>query len=120
MLHLNGSAEPNIKLSIDSNASIAANTIDPLKVFQFHHIQCQFEQATSHQIERHNRATFKRPNTLATLPDKSTMLTVARAPKYDKQTTESPRNRIHARRRAKRRRRQKPLDVERTCRHPDQ
>jgi hypothetical protein len=42
MLHLNGSKEPNIKLSIDSNASIAANTIDPLKVFQFHHIQCQY------------------------------------------------------------------------------
>jgi hypothetical protein len=59
-----------------------------------------------------NRATFKRPHTMATLRDKSTMLTVARAPKYDKQTTKSPINRIHARRRVKRRRRQKPLDVE--------
>jgi hypothetical protein len=28
MLHLIGSKEPNIKLSIDSNASIAANTFD--------------------------------------------------------------------------------------------
>jgi hypothetical protein len=59
MLHLNGSKEPNIKLSIDSNASIAANTIDPLKVFQFHHIQCQFEQATSHQIERHESSNIQ-------------------------------------------------------------
>jgi hypothetical protein len=59
-----------------------------------------------------NRATFKRPHTMATLRDKSTKLTVARAPKYDKQTAKSPINRIHARRRVKRRRRQKPLDVE--------
>ena len=40
------------------------------------------------------RATRKRPNTMATLRDKSTILTVARAPKYDKQTTKSPINRI--------------------------
>jgi hypothetical protein len=39
---------------------------------------------------------------MATLRDKSTKLTVARAPKYDKQTTKSPINRIHARRRVKR------------------
>jgi hypothetical protein len=57
---------------------------------------------------------------MATLRDKSTILTVARALKYDEQTTESPINRIHARRLVNRRRRQKPLDVERTCRHPDQ
>jgi hypothetical protein len=120
MHHLIGSKEPHIKLSIDSNASIAANTIDPLKVFQFHHIQCQFEQATSHQSNDTNRATFKRRHTMATLRDKSTKLTVARASKYDKQTTKSPINRIHARRRVKRRRRQKPLDVERSWRHPDQ
>jgi hypothetical protein len=43
---------------------------------------------------------------MATLRDKSTKLTVAHAPKYDKQTAKSPSNRIHARRRAKRRRRQ--------------
>jgi hypothetical protein len=67
-----------------------------------------------------NRATFKRPNTMATLRNKSTILTVAHAPKYDKNTAKSPSNRIHTRRRVKRRRRQKPLDVERTCRHPDQ
>jgi hypothetical protein len=53
-----------------------------------------------------NRPTFKRPNTIATLRDKSTKLTVARAPKYDKHTAKSPSNRIHARRCAKRRRRQ--------------
>jgi hypothetical protein len=53
-----------------------------------------------------NRATFKRTNTMATLRDKSTMYTVARAPKYDKHTAKSPINRIHARRRVKRRRRQ--------------
>ena len=57
---------------------------------------------------------------MATLRDKSIKLTVAHALKYDKQTTKSLSNRIHARRRVNRRRRQKPLDVERTCRHPDQ
>jgi hypothetical protein len=35
---------------------------------------------------------------MATLRDKSTILTVAHALKYDEQTTKSPRNRIHARR----------------------
>jgi hypothetical protein len=44
---------------------------------------------------------------MATLRDKSTKLTVARAPKYDKQTAKSPINRIHTRRHDKRRRRQK-------------
>jgi hypothetical protein len=53
-----------------------------------------------------NRATFKQPHTMATLRDKSTILTVAHALKYDKHTAKSPINRIHARRRVKRRRRQ--------------
>jgi hypothetical protein len=39
---------------------------------------------------------------MATLRNKSTKLTVARAPKYDKQSTKSPSNRIQARRRVKR------------------
>jgi hypothetical protein len=43
---------------------------------------------------------------MATLRDKSTKLTVVRASKYDKQTAKSPSNRIHKRRRVKRRRRQ--------------
>jgi hypothetical protein len=87
MLHLIGNKEPNIKLSIDSNASIAGNTIDPLKVFQFHHIQCQLSKQRRIKSNDTNRATFKRPNTMATLRNKSTKLTVARAPKYDKKNS---------------------------------
>jgi hypothetical protein len=115
MLHLIGSKEPNIKLS---NASIAANTINHQTCSNF--IISDVNMSKQRRIKSNdtNRATFKRPNTMATLRDKSTILTVARASKYDKQTTKSPINRIHTRRRVKRRRRQKPLDVERRCRHP--
>jgi hypothetical protein len=120
MHHLIGSEEPNIKLSIDSNASDAANTFGNQACSNF--IASDVNMSKQRRIKSNdtNRATFHRPNTMATLRDKSTKLTVAHAPKYHKQTTKSPINRIHARRRVKRRRRQKPLDIERTCRHPDQ
>jgi hypothetical protein len=120
MHHLTGSNEPNIKLSIDSNASIAPNTFCQRTYYNF--IISDVNMSKQRRIKSNDtgRATFKRPHTMATLRDKSTKYTVARAPKYDKHTAKSPSNRIHARRRAKRRRRQKPLDVKRRSRHPDQ
>jgi hypothetical protein len=120
MHRLIGSKEPNIKLSIDSNTSIAANTFGNQACSNFTISDVNMCKQRRIKSNDTNRATRKRPNTMATLRDKSTILTVVRAPKYDKQTTISPINRIHARRRVNRRRRQKPLDVERTCRHPDQ
>jgi hypothetical protein len=87
MLHLIGSKEPNIKLSIDSNASDAANTIGNQACSNI--IISDVNMSKQRRIKSNdtNRATFKRPNTMATLLDKSTTLTVARTLKYDKQTT---------------------------------
>jgi hypothetical protein len=118
--HVIGSKEPNIKLSIDSKTSIAAKTFGNQACSNF--IISNVNMSTQCRIKSNdtNRATFKRRHTMATIRDKSTILTVARALKHAKQTTKSPSNRIHARRRVKRRRRQKPLDVERTWRHLDQ
>jgi hypothetical protein len=84
MHHLIGSKEPNIKLSIDSNARIAANTFCQRTYYNF--IISDVNTSKQRRIKSNdtNRATFKRPHTMATLRDKSTILTVAHAPKYDK------------------------------------
>jgi hypothetical protein len=104
MRHLISSKEPNIKLSIDSNTSIAAKTFGNQACSNFTISDVNMSKQCRIKSNDTNRATFKRPHTMATLRDKSTKYTVARAPKYDKHTAKSPSNRIHARRRAKRRR----------------